>query len=167
MVINSGCSLEYVMSSFIQFHLLSSLILFVGEEHQQRRGTPTKAGLRLGTPRFALVTISLLTSSFASNSVNYSFLGSLYAESPKREAPLRRRGDSFNFLSVILFHLVCAPLSSCLLVKNTNKGEGRERRVIDRSQLSEACSYFSRNNNAFRHRNVLCTNHLLFDMAQP
>jgi hypothetical protein len=44
--VNSGCSLEYIMSSFIQFHLLSSFILFVGEEHQQRRGNTNKGGGR-------------------------------------------------------------------------------------------------------------------------
>jgi hypothetical protein len=49
--------------------------------------------------------------------VNYSFHGSLYAESPRRETPLRR-----NFFTRY-------PFSSFLLVKNTNKGEEHQQRL--------------------------------------
>jgi hypothetical protein len=70
------------MSLFIQFfYPLSSFILFVGEEHQQRRGR--------------------------------GFVGDEHQQ---------RRGNMLCLCSLNLF--ICYPTSFCLLVKNTNKGEG-------------------------------------------
>jgi hypothetical protein len=64
---SSGCSFEYTRSSFIQFvHLLSSFILFVGEEHQQRQGTPKKArrGCSFEYTRYSFIQFVHLLSSF-------------------------------------------------------------------------------------------------------
>jgi hypothetical protein len=106
------------------FYPLSSFILFVGEEHQQRRGEGEGRAISLSqisschfiargvshsyystfcfliffprevsasVPR-ALLSLLFLYSLLPCLNyfVNYSFLGSLYSESPKRETPLLR-----------------------------------------------------------------------------
>jgi len=132
------------MSLFTQFfYPLSSLILFVGEEHQQRRliqfficyplssclsssfsllvllfqlvcwwRTPTKARRRLNFfIRYPISSCLLVKNTNKGEEyVMSSFIQFFY--------PL-----SYFILFILLFQLACPPLSARLLVKNTNKGE--------------------------------------------
>jgi hypothetical protein len=117
--------------------------LFVGEEHQQRQGTPKKARCSLEYVMSLFIQFVHLLYSFI------LFILLFQLACPPLSARLlvknTNKGEGICYVfvhsicsSVILFHLVCwceehqqrrlnffirYPISSCLLVKNTNKGE--------------------------------------------